>query len=303
VTIVDDLLNWSHFVGKRIPHWTQGTGGNISVKQGDSLYIKASGTRLDQMSHERGVVEMNCLAIVSRLKDLNQDEASAETLYASLLQPKAHSLYNKGKPSMEAGMHAVLPQRWVFHFHSVVGHLLAFEFNKSKDKVNGFLRKVTSQNVQFVPALSPGWQLSKWILERPLADVYILENHGVLFHGEEDAVLQGWISIENEFLGRFRYKSIYEPYQNAPTPLKLYFPDSAVFLDRLKRVIIPIGGEDNIPLYQLSDDAKARDPDVAEIWEATEILYRACPQLPELPDHLSKSIPKLPTELYRKAIK
>ena len=57
--IHSDLVDLCKFVGSQTPHWVQGAGGNISVKDGSHLYIKASGIRLANVSEEYGIAEVD----------------------------------------------------------------------------------------------------------------------------------------------------------------------------------------------------------------------------------------------------
>lgn len=60
------LADLCRAAGRRVPQWTQGTGGNISVKDEDgALWIKASGLRLDQVGARGGLEGTACVRLAA----------------------------------------------------------------------------------------------------------------------------------------------------------------------------------------------------------------------------------------------
>ena len=142
---------------------TQGQGGNISVKQGTTLWIKASGSRLSSVSDRIGYVECDI--------------------------PKIHECYNKGeenlegsvlrgpskKPSMETFFH-LLPKSHIVHIHPTFfcRYLCNFE-------LKSIFSNFGKENTLYIPYCKPGLQLAQRIL--PLyknESVIFLENHGII---------------------------------------------------------------------------------------------------------------------------
>lgn len=80
-------------------------------------------------------------------------------------------------------------------------------------------------------------------------------------------------------------------------PLKIYFPDTAVFLDRLRAVLLPKNGA-----FALAGSAWETDLDAAEIFWATQLLFEARPSLAELPSRITGSLAEMPTEAHRRAV-
>lgn len=70
----------------------QGAGGNISIKSGSQILLKASGTCLSEATDTEGFVLCN--------------------------RPDLTIIEGNGKPSMESGFH-LLPRRIIVHFHSL----------------------------------------------------------------------------------------------------------------------------------------------------------------------------------------
>lgn len=285
---LDKLLEISREIGQRIPHWTQGSGANISYKNGNTLLIKASGLRLDQMKSKETVASVDIASTKAVIDKIEGKNPAAEKSYSEALQ-------GERKPSMETGMHLFLPRKWVFHFHSLVALAMAHENRKDALKMEKWLRTNVFHTYEFVEPVRPGLVLSQRIKGSPDKAFYILENHGVLIQGEDLSILEAWEAVEDKFIRDWKYDALRRIRFNRPTPLKLYFPDSAVFLDRLKKVL-----EKNGDGFLLKKDAWQTDRDASEIWQATEILFAACPDLKELPLTIAGILADLPTEKYRR---
>ena len=98
----------------------QGPGGNISWKDGDILWIKASGTWIaDAIEKDIFVpVDLKHLLTAIAVNDFS-------------VTPRLMSI-NSLKPSIETLLHALLPQRIVLHLHAVevLTHLIIENFEK-----------------------------------------------------------------------------------------------------------------------------------------------------------------------------
>src|SRR4051812_18710409 len=107
------------------PLRVQAAGGNVSVKTGrDELVIKASGSRLNQMTPSSGWAVADQTLISRSLPKIAavSSPSRRERSYAGLL---GHASKTPGRRvSMETGFHAVLPETYVVHLHSLVGMLL-----------------------------------------------------------------------------------------------------------------------------------------------------------------------------------
>ncbi|TIM34819.1 MAG: class II aldolase, partial [Mesorhizobium sp.] len=142
----------------RDPHLTQAAGGNTSLKAGDTLWIKASGTWLKNALAEDIMVPV---AIAPLLKAVEQRDPAAD-------QPQAFAIEalnaRKLRPSIETTVHALMPQRVVLH---VAKRLDGLEW-------------------AYVPYRRPGLPLAQGIAERlrPGVDVLILGNHGLVVAAE-----------------------------------------------------------------------------------------------------------------------
>jgi hypothetical protein len=296
----ETLVRLCQEIGKNIPHWTQGAGGNISVKDGPELWIKASGLRLDQVKPDHGIACVNLEQIKKGIAPDLSISTDVEIYYSDLIGKSMRTGLGFMRPSMEAGFHAVLEKKFVFHFHSLVALLIAHEHAKDPTSVKNWFQKNTSLSASFLPSVRPGWLLSLAVYEERAHDLLILQNHGVVLQAADDQILAEWTQLEMLFCKHWNYSNLGELPQNTPIPMRIYFPDTAVFLDRLQKVLEPSSSETE-PCFKLSEGAETRDQDAVELWNATQILYGACPDLSVLPEAISSVVQTLPTELIRRA--
>lgn len=161
------------------PSLTQAAGGNTSVKDGDTLWIKASGTWLAH-ALERDImvpVEMTPLLAAVEAGDPAAEQAHRFTITAR--NPSGL------RPSIETTVHALIPQRVVAHVHCVDTIALAVR----TDAVAELGQRLDGFNWAYVPYHRPGLPLARGIAlhraQRP--DVLILGNHGLVVAAESVA--------------------------------------------------------------------------------------------------------------------
>jgi rhamnose utilization protein RhaD (predicted bifunctional aldolase and dehydrogenase) len=157
----------------RDPLLVQGAGGNVSWKEGDTLWIKGSGTWLANAEQDDIFVpvklpELSCALMV---KDFN-------------VRPQLiceHTL----RPSIETTLHALMPQTIVIHLHAI--HALTYLIYKDSQKIIGELfDKITDErlHVAFVQYHKPGPYLARAVQEalinKPNANIVFLKNHGIV---------------------------------------------------------------------------------------------------------------------------
>jgi rhamnose utilization protein RhaD (predicted bifunctional aldolase and dehydrogenase) len=185
-----ELIKISNAAGKD-PTFVQGGGGNTSVKtdDGKSMYIKASGTALKQMSAKKGWRKVNLDAVRSIIKDkslLKLPEQKRQTKVVNrLLLACDDNIKDGSRPSIETHLHSYL-DKCVIHLHpSAVGAYV----NAKNGKAN--IEKLF-KNDKFpplwVPYADPGFLLAKRISkltadykakhEKPPA-VLFLDKHGL----------------------------------------------------------------------------------------------------------------------------
>ena len=105
-----ELIEVSARIGEDID-LVQGAGGNSSVKVGEVLWVKASGTWL-AAAREQPIFLPLDLGVIHRGVAAGADDPIAPALLGGA---PAGSL----RPSIETSLHALLPHRLVLHVHSV----------------------------------------------------------------------------------------------------------------------------------------------------------------------------------------
>ena len=106
--IPQQFLELSARIGSN-PLLVQGPGGNTSVKADGRMWVKASGTELAD------AVSSDIFVGVSVERAIAELEGAGDGSCRSALLDSNCTL----RPSIETTFHALLPQRYVFHFHSV----------------------------------------------------------------------------------------------------------------------------------------------------------------------------------------
>ena len=173
-----DLANLSARIGTD-PMLIQAAGGNTSVKDGDVMWIKASGTLLAEADTRDIFVPVDLPAMRAALDDPGTDADQAAQFTLS-----GHRL----RPSIETSLHAVFSQRVVVHVHCVNTLAHAVRQNAKElleQRLDGF-------HWCDVPYVKPGANLAGSVRARvqPETDVVVLANHGLIVAAESVAVAE-----------------------------------------------------------------------------------------------------------------
>ena len=155
------------------PLLVQGAGGNASVKIGDALWVKASGTWM------RDAVLRNIFAHVALAPLLAlRDNGEFEAMDALLQSGRA---VDGLRPSIETSLHALMPHAAVVHAHavnSVAVSVLGDGQSRFEHAMGRDLHGV------FIPYTKPGAPLAEAVAEALAvhgpADILLLQNHGVV---------------------------------------------------------------------------------------------------------------------------
>jgi rhamnose utilization protein RhaD (predicted bifunctional aldolase and dehydrogenase) len=156
------------------PLLVQGAGGNISWKDGGTLWVKASGTWLAEAESKEIFVPVDLSFLQTALTKQNFSVKPEVTIKSDLM------------PSIETLLHALMPHKVVVHLHAVeiLAHLV---------QVNGRqkIKKLVGDAVKwiYVDYFKPGADLAKAVSEQLTtktdADVVFLGNHGVVIGGKD----------------------------------------------------------------------------------------------------------------------
>ena len=188
---LQDLINLSRDWGSR-PGFALAGGGNTSMKTADRLWVKASGHRLATID-AGGFVELDRekLAAMLDATDWPAEPAAREALFvervmAARVDPAA------GRPSVEALLHHLLPERFVVHTHPTAVNALTccVEGERLAAEIDGAL---------WQPYVDPGLTLALDLRCRLTAEgagrITLMENHGLIVSGVDAADMEHATSI------------------------------------------------------------------------------------------------------------
>lgn len=153
------------------PLLVQGPGGNISCKDGNELWVKASGAWLANAKKEEIFLPLDLAKACRLAKDGQDDFSSAVTGDTKL------------RPSIETALHALVPRAVVVHVHAV--DVLAYAVRHNARHV--LAPKLAGLKWVWINYAKPGADLalavSKGMIGGCAPDVFILGNHGLVVSG------------------------------------------------------------------------------------------------------------------------
>ncbi|HQU99331.1 MAG TPA: class II aldolase/adducin family protein [Nitrosomonas sp.] len=162
------MIEFCATIGKN-PLLVQGAGGNVSWKNKDTLWIKASGTWLAEADQRDIFVPVNLQALQQAIQ---QNDFS--------VTPQLMGAYEL-KPSIETLLHALMPQPIVVHLHAI--EILA---QLVRANCEDTLKTALDRSIPWVLVdyHKPGQELANAIHEelirKPNAQVVFMRNHGVV---------------------------------------------------------------------------------------------------------------------------
>ena len=174
----------------------QGAGGNTSIKQGQTLWIKASGKWLSAAEDEDVFIGLDLAGVRARIAAGRGDDLAGTIIGAP----------SQMRPSIETTLHALLPHAVVLHVHSVRTIALAV----LRDAQIVFGERLAGLRWTFVPYHRPGLPLTAAVqsrLDHDSIDVLVLGNHGLVVGGancrEAEALLN---EVERRLEGPLRHR-------------------------------------------------------------------------------------------------
>lgn len=169
----------------RNPTLVQGSGGNTSVKDGNIIWVKASGTWLAHAEKQNIMVPVDLTAIQQMIRSGKTNFNDAR-------------LHGTLHPSIETSLHCLFDHHVVVHVHSVNAIAWSVQIGAKKH-----LREILKQiDWRYIPYAKPGVSLATKVantLDRKTTkpSLLILENHGLVIGGETcDAVESLLTNIE-----------------------------------------------------------------------------------------------------------
>jgi len=171
------------------PHLVLLGGGNTSYKEGNILYVKASGHALSAID-ANGFVRMDrskLEAIWNRTFSGDDAKREAEVLQimmASRLEGE------RARPSVEALLHALLPFTYVVHLHPALVNGLTCAVEGAS-----YAKKLFPEAL-WIESVKPGFLLADTIRKalaplRSVPSLIVLQNHGIFVGGESPEEIDG----------------------------------------------------------------------------------------------------------------
>ncbi|MBD0415097.1 class II aldolase/adducin family protein [Oryzicola mucosus] len=173
-----EFLGLSREIGRDILK-TQGAGGNTSLKQDSTMWVKASGTWLSQAEDKDIMVPVSVAPLVDALRAGDPRAEKATDFVVDALNGSGL------RPSIETSFHAVLPSAVVAHYHCV--NTIAHAVLENRDVIIAErLAEVPDLTWKIVPYRRPGVPLALEIeqVAADAPDILILHNHGIIVCGE-----------------------------------------------------------------------------------------------------------------------
>jgi rhamnose utilization protein RhaD (predicted bifunctional aldolase and dehydrogenase)/NAD(P)-dependent dehydrogenase (short-subunit alcohol dehydrogenase family) len=223
---LDKLIEISRFYGNNKEFVIAG-GGNTSYKTGDTLWIKASGTRL-------ATLEKDGLAVLSRkgLERISVTEYSSDPgererqvkndLMKALLDPSGK------RPSVETSLHNLINYKYVIHLHPTICNALLC--GKNSKKIAG---EMFGDEVLYIDYTEAGYTLYKKI-EQELQkyrkvftrdpQVILLENHGVFVSADDTEEIKAKYQEITDIISARITKTVSHDEQEPDTRLAAVLP-------------------------------------------------------------------------------
>lgn len=166
MTLGDNLASLRAYAARwgRDRTLVQGAGGNVSLKIGETLWIKASGTWLADADREEIIVPVTLPV---------SEPPQLKAGYATTL-----------RPSIETSLHAAVPHRVVVHVHSVD----ALAHAVRSDAADVLAPLLCGLRWAFVPYCKPGVELAARVraaYAATQADIFVLGNHGIVIGADD----------------------------------------------------------------------------------------------------------------------
>lgn len=187
-TPMEKLVAVSRFYGAD-PSFAIAGGGNTSVKQGNRLFVKGSGTSLADITAE-GFVEMDRDALDALLnRDLSRDIDEREAQFKDAVMAARIHPERGQRPSVECVLHNLMPGTYVVHTHATVVNMITCAQGGEELTKHYF-----GDSVLWLPYVTPGYILSRALADalaayqkttgRKEPEAVFMGNHGLIVSGE-----------------------------------------------------------------------------------------------------------------------
>ena len=189
-----ELVEFSRKYGSD-PELVLAGGGNTSMKENGVLYVKGSGCSLSTIQAENFVaMDLEKLLAVLK-KEYPASDREREAMFLADVSAAKLPGEEQKRPSVEALLHALFPQRYVLHLHPALVNGLTCGIAGEKTARELFPSAI------WVNACKPGYTLAKLLSDQigPDTDPVLLQNHGVFYAAETpeelEKLLQGMMDV------------------------------------------------------------------------------------------------------------
>jgi len=308
---LEALVNISLRLGGN-PFWVQGPGGNTSIKTSDGqIIVKASGSELKNVSGENGFSHCSVETANKRMTEILRlgTYPEREAAYAEAVE-KANLFPERDKrPSMELGIHTLLPHKFVLHFHSPCALLACHAVTTGT--VEQLLENSGFQVVKLGFVL-PGYSLAAEFMKITLpkdnaSTVVFLRNHGVVLacsakveenlqqYREWERIFWNSLNPPLDYEAAAQRKILYDFAATHECDLEPLFPDSIILEQRMREVCTLRAGK-----YRLLNlDNATRDAGAADLAAVECLLKNLAPDLPAIDRQAQQQIREMPAEIAR----
>jgi rhamnose utilization protein RhaD (predicted bifunctional aldolase and dehydrogenase) len=198
MNLLTELISLSRRYGAN-PEFVLAGGGNTSVKDENVLYVKASGHTLASIDRD-GFVAMDqqkLQAVWAKNYPADKDERE-DAVLADMMDARLEG--ESSRPSVEALLHGLLPQKYVVHLHPALvnGLTCAVKGEEYTDKIFG-------TKALWIPLVNPGYILAKIVRDKLIEyrdkcgadpEFILLQNHGIFVGAETpDAIDEIYNSV------------------------------------------------------------------------------------------------------------
>lgn len=182
------IIKLSRFYGSD-PEFVLAGGGNTSVKIGDALFVKGSGSPLAAID-ENGFVEMNRAALAAIVDtDMPEEPTAREAAFKEAVMAARRRPELGQRPSVECVLHEIFPTRFVVHTHSTLVNMIT-----CCQRGEELARELFSDQILWMPYVDPGYILARTVADalrayaartgRPAPRAIVMQNHGVFIGGD-----------------------------------------------------------------------------------------------------------------------
>jgi len=194
---ISGIIRLSNQYGKD-PELVLAGGGNTSEKDERVLYIKCSGTSLATID-ERGFVPVSRAALDATLtKEYPRDDQGREAAFLADVMAARTIPGETRRPSVEALLHNLFPQRYVVHLHpALINGLTCGKTGEAR------LKELFGEKAIWIPVTRPGFILGKLCYEvmreqreKTGEDVRLafLENHGIFVAADTEEEIEALVT-------------------------------------------------------------------------------------------------------------